>query len=114
MKRVGWEGFMQMERRQLRERRVGKLRSALGVPLPGESAQQLDRIGEQDRLRAERGLVSIKGEGGKISYKHIDDLSSLDMRFRIAAERVMVEWLKERVQRRREGLGSPPMPHHLG
>ena len=75
------------------------------MPLPDEPVEQLDRIGEQDRLRAERGLVSIKGEGGKISYKHIDALGSLDMRFRIAAERV---------ERRREGLGSPPIPHHLG
>jgi hypothetical protein len=34
---MGWKGFMQMERRQLRECREGKLRAALGVPLPGES-----------------------------------------------------------------------------
>ena len=52
MERVSWEGFMQMERRQLRERREGKLRAALGIPLPGESVEQLDRIGAQDRRRA--------------------------------------------------------------
>jgi hypothetical protein len=34
--------------------------------------------------------VSIKGESGRISYTHIDDLSPLDMRFVIAAERVEV------------------------
>jgi hypothetical protein len=45
--------------------------------------------------------VSIKGEGGRISYRHKADLSSLDMRFRIAAERVTVGWLRERKERRR-------------
>ena len=65
---------MQMERTQLRERREGKLRRALGPPLPGESVEQLDRIGNQDRLRAEQGLVAVVGESGRISYKHIDDL----------------------------------------
>jgi hypothetical protein len=84
---MGWEGFMQMERTKLRERREGKLRRALGRPLPGESSEQLDRIAEQDIIRAEQGLVPIKGDDGRISYKHIDDLSPLDMRFVTAAER---------------------------
>jgi len=43
-----------MERKRLRERREGKLRRALGRPLPGESVEQLDRIGEHDRLMAEQ------------------------------------------------------------
>jgi succinyl-CoA synthetase alpha subunit len=111
---MSWEGFMQMERTQLRERREGKLRRALGPPLPGESVEQLDRIGNQDRLRAEQGLVAVVGESGRISYKHIDDLSSLDMHFRTAAEWVQVGWLKERIERRRRGAGSPPIPQHLG
>jgi hypothetical protein len=111
---MGWEGFMHMERRQLRERRQGKLRRALGLPLPGESVEQLDRLGDQDRLRAEQGLVAVVGEGRRISYKHIDDLSSLDVRLRTAAERVQVGWLKERIEHRRNGAHSPPIPHHLG
>src|SRR5829696_3174038 len=110
---MGWDGFMEMERRKLRERREGKLRRALGRPLPGESSEQLDRIGGLDRSRAEQGLVSIK-EGGRISYKHIDDLSPLDMRFVTAAERVEVGWLKERVERRKRGASAPPIPPHLG
>ena len=110
---MGWDGFMEMERRKLRERREGKLRRALGRPLPGESSEQLDRIGGLDRSRAEQGLVSIMGAGGTISYKHIDDLTSLDMRFRTAAERVTVEWLKERVERRKRGAEAPPIPPHL-
>src|SRR5215217_3617304 len=111
---MSWEGFLQMERTQLRERRQGKLRRALGTPLPGESVEQLERIGDQDQLRAQQGLVAVVGEGGRISYKHLDDLSSLDMRFRTAAERVKVGWLKERMEHRRSGAQSPPIPHHLG
>jgi hypothetical protein len=104
---------MEMQRRQLRERCKGKLRRALGTPLAGESVEELDRVGGQDRLRAEQGLVAVKGEGGRISYEHIDDLSNLDMHFRNAAERVQVEWLKERIERRRRGAGSAPIPQHL-
>jgi hypothetical protein len=107
-----WEGFMEMERKRLRERREGKLRRALGRSLPGESVEQLDRIGEHDRLMAEQGLVLIK-EGSRIYYKHIDDLSPLDMRFVTAAERVEVEWLKERVERIKQGAEAPPIPTHL-
>jgi hypothetical protein len=110
---MSWEGFMQMERTKLRERREGKLRRALGRPLPGESKEQLDHIAEQDIIRAEQGLVPIKGEGGRISYKHIDDLSPLDMRFITVAERVEVGWLKERVERRKRDAEVPPIPVHL-
>ena len=101
-----------MERKRLWERREGKLRRALGRPLPGESVEQLDRIGEHDRLMAEQGLVTIK-EGGRISYKHIDDLNPLDMRFVTAAARVEVGWLKERLERRKRGAEAPPIPTYL-
>ena len=111
---MGWEGFMQMERRRLRERREGKLRAALGNPLPEESTEQLDRIAEQDRWRAEQGLVAVMGAGIRIYYKRIDDLGRLDMRFRIAAERVRVGWLRERKERRRRREESPPIRQHLG
>ena len=103
---------MEMERKRHRERREVKLRRALRRPLPGESVEQLNRIGEHDRSMAEQGLVLIK-EGSSIYYKHIDDLSPLDMRFRTAAERVTVEWLKERVERRRAGADAPHIPRHL-
>jgi hypothetical protein len=59
-----------MEHRQLKERREGKLREALGPLLPGESVEVLDAIGEQVRLRAERGLVAVVGRGG-ISFVHL-------------------------------------------
>jgi len=111
---MSWEGFMQMERRQLRERRQGKLRRALGVVLPGESVEELDRLGEQDRLRAEQGLVAVMGKDGEIFYKYIDDLSTHDLLFRTAAERVEVAWLKERLARSKSGADSPTIPYHLG
>jgi hypothetical protein len=110
---MGWDGFMEMERTKLRERSEGRLRRALGMPLPGEPSEQLDRIGEDDQRRARQGLVSIKDEGGTISYKHIDDLSPHDMRFIIAAEWVEVGWLQERLECRKQGADAPPIPTHL-
>ena len=110
---MGWEGFMQMERRRLGERRQGSLRKALGVALPDESAEELERIGEDDILRAEQGLVPIMGLDGKIFYKHIDDLRPDDIFLRTAAERVEVEWLKERLECRKKGTEAPIIPYHL-
>ena len=110
---MGWEEFKQMERQQLRERREGKLRRALGVTLPGETTEQLDRIGEQDRRRGEQGLVPLIDRDGTISYKHIDELSRLDMNARSVAERVVVDWLKQRVESRKQGSDAPPIPAHL-
>jgi hypothetical protein len=51
------EDFMQLERRRLRERREGKLRRALGMP--DVSVVELDRLGEEDRMKAEQGLVVV-------------------------------------------------------
>jgi hypothetical protein len=110
---MGWEEYMHMERRQLRERREGKLRRASGVALPGESVEGLDLLGEQDQLGAEQGLVPIMDEGGRIHYKHIDNLTTLDSAFRIAVELVEVGWLKERVERRKRGADAPPIPPYL-
>ncbi|HEX5914108.1 MAG TPA: hypothetical protein VFY54_13340 [Rubrobacter sp.] len=104
---------METERVQLRERREGKLRRALGMPLAGESAELLDAVGERDRLRAERGLVAVLGRGG-ISYKPLADLGRLDMDARTAAERVTVGWLRNRMESKRRGADPPPIPPHLG
>ena len=105
---------MQLERRQLGERREGSLRRALGDPLPGETVEQLDRIAEADVLRAEQGLVAVMVEEGTISYKPLTDLLRQDMPSRTAAEGVQVGWLKERVERRRKGQDSPSIPTQLG
>lgn len=104
---------MRTEREQLRQRREGKLRRALGVPLAGETAERLDRIGEQDRRRAEQGLVTLLDAGGRIYHKHVDELNRPDMNARTAAERITLDWLKERVERRKLGAEAPPVPGHL-
>jgi hypothetical protein len=111
---MGWEGFMRMERRQLQQRREGQLRRVLGDPLPGETAEQLDRIGEASVLRAEQGLVAVMGEEGSISYRPLDDLLRHDMHSRTTAERVEVVWLRERLECRRKGQDAPSIPPHLG
>ena len=84
------------------------------MALTGESVEQLDQLGGDDQRRAEQGLVSITGEGGRISYKHIDALGPQEMRFVTAAEWVEVGWLKERVKQYKEGAEAPPIPQHLG
>jgi len=110
---MGWDGIMKMERTKLSERSEGKLRRALGMALPGEAKEQLERIAEDHRRRAKQGLGSIKGEGATISCKHIDDLSPLEMRLVTAAQREEVGWLKERVERTKRGDDGPPIPTHL-
>jgi hypothetical protein len=111
---MGWQEFMRLERRQLEERREGKLRRALGDPLPGETVEQLERIGEGDRIRAGQGLVAVVREDGRASYRYIDALEREDMEDRLAAEWLEVGWLKQREERRRKGVGAPPIPKHLG
>jgi hypothetical protein len=64
---MSWQEFMRVERRRLDERREGKLRRALGDPMPGETKEQLERIGEGDRIRASQGLVAVLREDGRVS-----------------------------------------------
>jgi hypothetical protein len=79
-----------------------------------EGVELLDHIGEQDRRRAEEGLLAIQDAEGGIYFKHIDDLRPQDMDFRTDAEWVKVEWLKARVRLLKEGReGAPPIPDHL-
>jgi hypothetical protein len=39
-----WEQYMEVERRELEQRRSGQLGRALGLALPGESQEELQRI----------------------------------------------------------------------
>jgi hypothetical protein len=109
-----WQEFMRLEYRRLDERREGKLRRALGDPLPGETIEQLERIGERDRLRAGQGLVAVVREDGRVFYRYIDVLDRDDMEERLAAELLEAGWLKQRAECRRKGVGAPPIPKHLG
>jgi hypothetical protein len=86
----------------------------LWEPLPGETVELLDRIGEEDRLRARQGLVAVVGADGRASYRHIDALGGDDMEDRLAAEWLEEGWLKQRTGRRRKDAYALPMPAHLG
>src|SRR3954468_18564135 len=48
-----WEQYMEVERKELEQRKNGQLGRALGRALPGESQEELDRIAEEDQRKAE-------------------------------------------------------------
>jgi hypothetical protein len=93
-----WELFIQGELRQLELRKGGELARLLGEPLPGEPPAALELLASEDQRQAEEGLVALMS-GGKVSYKHLDELSEKDMPARIAANRLRITWLKERQDR---------------
>ena len=92
---AAWELFMETERRELRLRQDGQLGKLLGEPQPGETPAALERLAEEDRRQAREGLVALMSMG-KMSYKHLDELSPKDMPARTAANRLRTTWLKER------------------
>jgi hypothetical protein len=91
-----WERFMQAELREMELRKGGQLARLLGEPLPGEPPAELERLASEDRRQAEEGLVALMS-GGKVSYKHIDELCPEDRQARIAANSLRTTWLKERL-----------------
>jgi hypothetical protein len=95
---AAWELFMQEELRELELRKGGQLARLLGEPLPGEPPAALERLALEDQRQAEEGLVALMS-GGKVSYKHLEELSEKDMPARIAANRLRSTWLKERQDR---------------
>jgi hypothetical protein len=92
---AAWERFMQEELRELELRKGGQLARLLAQALPGEPPAALERLALEDQRQAEEGLVALMS-GGKVSYKHLDELSEKDMPARIAANRLRTTWLKER------------------
>ena len=92
---AAWEQFMQEELRELEKRKAGQLAELLGEALPGEPPAALERLASEDRRQAEEGLVALMSMG-KVSYKHLDELSPKDMPARAAANRLRTTWLKER------------------
>jgi len=77
---------MQAERKDLRARRAGLLARLLGSPLPEESLADLARLSEEDRLRAEAGLVELRDPHGEgVTYKPLEDLTHEDRSARVAA-----------------------------
>ena len=66
-----WERYMEAERRELENRRNGLLRRMLGVPLPGESPEELERLASEDEARAEEGLVELNSPNSEVYYKQL-------------------------------------------
>jgi hypothetical protein len=95
---AAWETFIEVELWELEKRKDGQLARLLGEPLPGEPAAALKRLAHEDQKQAEKGLVALMS-GGKVSYKHVEQLSPEDMPARIAANRSRTTWLKERQDR---------------
>ena len=93
-----WEQYMEVERRELEQRRSGQLGRALGRALPGESQEELERIAEEDRRKAEEGLVELR-RGDEIWYKHIDEITRDDRLARIESENARAAWIRERLSR---------------
>jgi hypothetical protein len=98
------ERYLEAEWRNLQLRQEGQLAKMLGSALPGESPQELQRLAEEDRLRAQEGLVALSGPGGQISYKRLDGLVPEDRNARLEAEWMQSEWIRER-RARRQSLG---------
>jgi hypothetical protein len=94
-----WEQYMEVERRELEQRRTGQLGRALGLALPGELQEELLRIAEEDQRKDERGLVELRS-GDEVWYKHIDKLTRDDRPARIESENARAAWIQERLHRR--------------
>jgi hypothetical protein len=92
---AAWERFMRAELQELELRKDGQLGRLLGEPLAGEPPAALRRLASEDRKQAEEGLVALMS-GGKVSYKHVEELCQEDMPARAAASRLRTTWLKER------------------
>jgi hypothetical protein len=102
-----WRLYMEAERRELRMRQEGHLAKLLGRALPDESPEELERMAEDDRLRAEEGLVDLMDEHGQITYKHKDELAPEDRPARLRSEGARIEWLSERQAKRPPSPSSP-------
>lgn len=92
-----WERYMQVEHKELEDRRNGKLAKVLGPAMPGESQEEIDRVAREDREKAEEGLVELR-DGDEVWYKHIDELGREDRQPRIEAQRKRLEWIQGRLK----------------
>jgi hypothetical protein len=105
-----WEHYLEAERRELKMRKEGHLAKLLGSPLAEESAEELKRLAEDDRLKALEGLVALKTESGEIVYRPLEDLTPQDRRRRARAEGERVDWI---VGRGKKLLGETRRPLKL-
>lgn len=89
---------MEIERKELEDRRNGELEKVLGQALPGESQEEIERLSREDREKAEAGIVGLR-DGEEIWYKHIDELTVGDRAARLEAQRRRLAWVGERLKR---------------
>ncbi|MBA2535485.1 MAG: hypothetical protein H0V21_10795 [Rubrobacter sp.] len=89
---------MEVEHREVEQRRSGQLGRALGRALPGESQEELEKIAEEDQRKAEEGLVELRS-GDEVWYKHIDEITREDRQARIESENARAAWIRERLSR---------------
>ena len=94
----GWERYLRAERRDLQARREGMLRRLLGMALPEERPEELERLAREDQRRAERGLVELQGDG-QTWYKSLEELTPDDLPARAEAEMTRARWLRRRQER---------------
>lgn len=93
LEEAAWTLFMQKEMRELELRKDGQLAGVLDR-MRGTAPAVLRRLASEDQRQAEEGLVALLN-GGKVSYKHIDDLTQKDRPAGIASNRLRVTWLKQ-------------------
>ena len=94
---ASWKAYLYTERAQLAQRTTGQMRRAIGGVLKGESEEDLERIAKEDQRRAKEGMVPLR-KGGRVSHKHIDELTREDVAARLEAERVTAIWLRGRIE----------------
>jgi lauroyl/myristoyl acyltransferase len=88
---------MEVERRELEQRRSGQLGRALGLAVPGESQDELQRIADEDQRKAERGLVEFRS-GDEVWFKQMDEITRDDRQARIESENVRAAWIQDRLR----------------
>jgi hypothetical protein len=96
-----WEGYMEVEREQLAQRATGKMARMIGHALPGDSEEELRIIAQDDRYLAQEGYAPLR-EGNRVFYKQVEELTFQDRWARIAYEKTLVRWLKERIRAEKE------------
>ena len=82
-----WERHVATEREELEKRKAGHVGRLLGDPLPCESGKDLRRFAEQDRERAERGLMLLR--------LPLNGLTGEDRPSRLEAKRVLASWISD-------------------
>jgi hypothetical protein len=95
-----WDRYLEAEKRELELRQKGHLAKILDGPLPDESPGELERLAEEDRRKAQEGLVELKSDNGEIIYKPFDDLTPQNRTARIRAEGERVAWILKRQKKR--------------